>query len=1062
MCKSKNVKQQTVNQVEAQPEYAFVIQDKNMDDRLNVCLGNVYLKMLVDSGATSNIIDESTWEKLKSSNIKCHSYIPETERKLFSYSSDQPLPIKGAFKCETRIDNRTVYAEFIVIKGNGEPLLGRDTAMKLGVLKIGTNIAAVMDLKQSLRSQYPEVFQGVGKLKTKQISLYIDPKVKPVAQPLRRIPFNLRSPVEEKIKELLEMDIIEEVNGPTPWVNPVVIVPKANSEIRLCLDMRQANQAIIRERYPIPTVDELLQSMNGSMVFSKLDLKWGYHQLELTPESRQITTFAVHNGVYRYKRLIFGVSSASEQYQHEIASALAGIEGVENISDDVIVHAPDSETHNQRLQAVLKRLKECGLTLNPLKCQFSMDRLNFMGILLTQKGIGPTEERVRAVVEAREPQNVSEVRSFLGLVSYSSRFIPQFATLAEPLRRLTRKDSEFVFGTEQKSAFEALKQELGRAGTLAYFDKDAPTRVVADASPVGLGAVLIQSQKGQMVPICYISRSLTDCERRYSQTEKEALALVWACERLHPYVYGRQFDLVTDHKPLESIYGQRSKPCARVERWVLRLQPYNFKVVYVSGKENIADPLSRLLGSTAMRERHLHESDDYVRFVAVSATPRALTTREVEEASEKDPELKEVRKAIESGHFERCMTYAPVASELCVVGFLVLRGTRIVLPKTIQARAVALAHEGHIGIVGTKQHLRTKVWWPGMEKAAEWYCKSCHGCQIVSRPDAPEPSRPLPLPDGPWQDLAIDLLGPLPSKHSILVVADYYSRYYEYEILTTTTTAKVIDCLEDIFSRHGLPLTLKSDNGPQFRSDEFKDFCETNGIKHLKTTPKWAQANGEVERQNASIMKRIKIAHSDGLDWQKELRKYVTVYRGIVHNTTGKSPAELLFKRRMRGKLPDLTSVETDLEVHDHDVEKKGRYKLYADEHRKAEYSDVRVGDQVLLRQDKIDKFTTPFNATPHTVVSKAGNQVIVKSPTGAQYTRNTVFVKKYVERETESNQDSKNVGSGDCAMNAEQQTLPEDTERRVPNVVCNQNTICVKPQREKKLPQRFADFVIG
>lgn len=230
-----------------------------------------------------------------------------------------------------------------------------------------------------------------------------------------------------------------------------------------------------------------------------------------------------------------------------------------------------------------------------------MDHLNFMGILLTQKGIGPTDERVRAVVEAREPQNASEVRNFLGLVNYSSRLIPQFATLAEPLRCLTRKDSKFVFGPEQKSAFKALKGELANSGTLAYFDKDAPTQVIADASPVGLGAVLRQCQKGQMVPVCYISRSLSDCERRYSQTEKEALALVWACEKLHPYVYGRQFDLVTDHKPLETIYSPRSKPCARIERWVLRLQPYDFKVVYVSGKETIADPLSRLLRSTATR-----------------------------------------------------------------------------------------------------------------------------------------------------------------------------------------------------------------------------------------------------------------------------------------------------------------------------------------------------------------------------------------------------------------------------------------------------------------------------
>ena len=458
--------------------------------------------------------------------------------------------------------------------------------------------------------------------------------MEPIAQPLRRIPFHLREAVDKKIEELLRMDIIEKVEGPTPWVNPVVVVPKAkDTDIRLCLDMRMANRAIIRGRYPIPTVDELLHDMNGSVVFSKLDLKWGYHQMELTEQSRAITTFAVHSGTYCYKRLIFGVSSASEQYQHEVATALAGIEGVANISDNIIVHAPDCETHNKRLHAVLERLEKCGLTLNGEKCQFEMDKLVFMGILLSEKGIGPTNERVRALVEAREPENASEVRSFLGLAGYSSRFIPQFAAISEPLRRLTKKDVPFVFGPEQKVAFESLKNKVAEAGTLAYFDKDAPTKVIADAGPVGIGAVLIQEQQGAMVPICYVSRSLTDCEKRYSQTEREALALVWACERLHPYIYGKRFDLVTDHKALEVIYSPRSKPCARIERWVLRLQPYDFQVIHIAGKYNIADPLSRLLGETAKKTTHGHGAEEYVRFVAVH---RALTTREVERASAED------------------------------------------------------------------------------------------------------------------------------------------------------------------------------------------------------------------------------------------------------------------------------------------------------------------------------------------------------------------------------------------------------------------------------------------
>ena len=584
----------------------------------------------------------------------------------------------------------------------------------------------------------------------------------------------------------------------------------------------------------------------------------------MTQESREITTFATHEGLFRYKRLLFGVNSASEIYQHEISTALAGIEGAENISDDIIVHAPDQETHNKRLHKVLQRLCDSGLTVNPDKCVYNMNKLVFMGMLLSEKGIGPTEERVRAILEAREPENITELRSFLGLANYSSRFIPHFATLTEPLRRLTRKDTPYTFGPEQKAYFQSLKESMARAGTLAYFDKTAPTKVVADASPVGLGAVLLQEQDGHWTPVHYASRSLTECERRYSQTEKEALALVWACEKLHAYLYGTRFDLETDHKPLETIYGPRSKPCARIERWVLRLQPYQFRIVYTPGEKNIADPLSRLLRTQANPVGHNHGAEEYVRFVTVQATPNALSPREIEEASATDEELAEVRNAMVTGKFDKCKQYATVAGELCTIGQLVLRGTRIVIPLKLRPRVLALAHEGHLGIVGTKQNLRTKVWWPGVDKAAERHCKGCHGCQLVARPDPPEPVRSTALPDGPWQDLACDLLGPLPSGHSLLVTVDYYSRYYEVDIMQSTTAEKVIDRLDEVFSHHGLPHTIKSDNGPQFVSDEFKEYCKQNDIIHQRVTAKWAQANGEVERQNCSLLQRLQIAQAEG------------------------------------------------------------------------------------------------------------------------------------------------------------------------------------------------------
>lgn len=1061
VCKTKQKKRKDesnfVGENDSDDGYAFHVTEKGGEATLCACVGGVNLKMLIDSGATRNIVDEQTWEWLKTKHIKCTSKAGDGGKKLYAYATSKPLEVKGTFESTIKIGKGETVAEFVVIKGKGIPLLGKQTATEVGALKIGEDVAAIMDISQVLQRQYPEVFNGVGKLKTRQVKLHIDPEVEPVAQPLRRTPFNLRKKVEDKIEELIKMDIIEEVDGPTPWVNPVVIVPKAKGEIRLCVDMRRANEAIVRERHPIPTVDEILQGVNSSKLFSKLDLKWGYHQLELSPESREITTFATHTGLYRYKRLLFGVNSASEQYQHEISTVIAGIEGAENISDDIVVHGRNQEEHDNRLHAVLRRLQSSGLTLNPEKCLYNMDQIVFMGILLSEKGIGPTAERVRAVVEAREPENVTELKSFLGLVSYSSRFIPRFATLSEPLRRLTRKNERFVFGPEQRESFKALKEELAKATTLAYFDKDADTQVIADASPVGLGAVLVQEQKGVQVPICYASRGLTDCERRYSQTEKEALALVWACEKFHPYIYGKEFDLVTDHKPLLVIYSPRSKPCARIERWTLRLQPYTFRIVHVGGKQNIADSLSRLVKG---KEAHDHGAEEYVRFVAVSTTPKAMTTKEIEMESARDEELSEVKEAIKTGKFEKCKSYAPIAGELCVIGQLVLRGTRIVLPGKLRPQALALAHEGHLGVVGTKQNLRSKVWWPGMDRAAERHCRSCHGCQLVAKPDPPDPIKSTTLPEGPWLDVATDLQGPFPSGHSILVVVDYYSRYYEYAIMKSTTTGKVIDALEEMFSRHGLPLTMKSDNGPQFISEEFKAYCLQNGIKRVKVMPKWAQANGEVERQNQSILKRIQIAQAESLDWRKELRKYVFKYRITEHATTGKTPAELLFGRKIRGKLPDFNTPRCyDLDTRDKDAEEKGKAKLYADGRRRAKQSEVEVGDQVLVKAEKLNKFTTNFHPTPYTVIDKTGSNVFVESPSGAQYSRNTTHVKKYFTNpQVEEASDGPNHTSTESTTSTEEPTVAETPGN--PKTQTVEVEVTARPRRARRPPERFKDYI--
>jgi len=326
-----------------------------------------------------------------------------------------------------------------------------------------------------------------------ELKLNIDDSVKPVAEPVRRIPFGVRQKVKRKLDELLESGIIEEVpEGPTGWVSPLVVIPKADGDIRICVDMRSANQAIVREREPIPTIEEVLQDLNGSTVFSRVDLKWRFHQISLAEESRHVTTFVTHPGLYRYTRRMFCVTSALEKYQQIIRDVLRGCEGVANIADDLIIHGRGEEQHDKRLSAVLDRLRETGLTLNKVQCKFRLPRLTFFGHEVTKTGIEPSEKKVAAIRQAGPPQNASEARSFLGLAQFVSKFVLDLSSIAQPIQRLTHKNAEFKWGKEQQIAFEKLKELIKHADALAYFNVNSRTRIVADASPLGLGAVLTQ------------------------------------------------------------------------------------------------------------------------------------------------------------------------------------------------------------------------------------------------------------------------------------------------------------------------------------------------------------------------------------------------------------------------------------------------------------------------------------------------------------------------------------------------------------------------------------------
>jgi len=543
-----------------------------------------------------------------------------------------------------------------------------------------------------------------------------------------------------------------------------------------------------------------------------------------------------------------------------------------------------------------------------------------------------------------------------------------------------------------------------------------------DASPVGLEAVLTQVQGGCERVVAYASHSLTDVERRYSQTEKEALGLVWGCERFHVYLYGVEFTLLTDHKPLEVSYSTNSRNSARIERWVLRLQPYRFKVQYIPGKQNIADPLSRLRKGKGVCMND--DAEEFIRFVAETSTPAAMSVQEVQEESWLDPEISQLRECITTGEWNNAPSqYKAVRSELSILDELVLRGTRLLIPAKLRDRVVDLAHDGHQGLTKTKQRLRSKVWWAGIDRQVEAKCKTCHGCQLVGLPTPPEPLKHTEFPSQPWQDLAADLMGPLPSGEYVFVVVDYYSRYFEVDILKSVTSATIIGSLERIFCTHGLPQSLKTDNGPQFTSEEFGTFLKTNGIQHRTSTPLWPQANGVVERQNRSLLKTLKIAEAEKKDLKVEMRKFLTAYRTTPHSSTGVSPAKLLFNREIRSKIPELTKCEyIDSEARDRDAEMKQRRTDYADERRGAQENCLAPGDQVLLKQGKENKLSTTFEDAPYKVTNKYGNEVTVTSPEGVNYKRNVTEVKKYLKASDGPDQQS----TGDSVTGRGSSITPE------------------------------------
>ncbi|MCG8046730.1 MAG: RNase H-like domain-containing protein [Candidatus Thiodiazotropha endolucinida] len=1027
-----------------------VNQVKRKPPKTDVRINGLKCRLLVDSGSSINLLNESLLK-----NMKTRPVISKTDTKAYAYGQKHKLPIKGNFTATVETPKKISTAVFYVIGGNHDSLLSYDTSVQLDILpEINsvqeTNIDSSDGNVKNLVRQYSELFQGIGKLKDTKIKLHIDETVQPVAQHHRRIPFHMREKVEKELERLESLDIIEKVDGPTDWVSPIVIAPRKNGDIRICVDMRKANEAIKRERHITPTIDDITANLNGAKVFTKIDMNNGFHQCELSQESRNITVFSTHVGLRRYKRLNYGISASPEIFNNEVRKALDGLSGCINISDDIIVYGKDQQDHDRNLQAVFERLKYKNLTLNKSKCLFSQKQVKFFGYIFSENGISADPEMVESIKNAKKPTTPSEVKSFLGMTGYVSRFIPRYSTLTEPLRRLTRENEKWLWTDEQEGAFQTLKDKLTSDTVMVYFDPSKETELWVDASPVGLGAILSQDNK----IVAYASRALSPTEQRYSQTERECLAIVYGVEHFHLFLFGKPFTLITDHKPLTAIFGtgklKNKQQSLRLERWRLRLATYDFKVTYKKGELMISDYMSR----HPFNDYSDHNStEDYVRLIASNSVPKALNMCDVASATQQDKTLQDVILSVKTNRWNNKLcrinrfygVFSKVCHELTVVEVdgqeILLRGTRLVIPLSLQNHVVNLAHAGHLGIVKTKTLLREKVWFPYIDSLVEEKCKNCIPCLSVSAHNQPEPVKVSALPNQVWDEVSIDFLGPINDTNYVLVIIDDYSRFPITETLTSLTAKSVIPRLERIFSLFGIPSVCRSDSGPPFQSDEFRQFAKRMGFKHRRITPLHPKANSLVERFMSPLQKAIKTAVIEGQDYKQEMNKFLINFRACPHPSTGMAPGTIMFNRPVKTFLPQFSVKRSDKQIRNRDRNTKLKRKVYADRRTGAKQSTTKPGDTVLVKQPKKNKLTPPFHPNPGTIIQKKGSMLTARHG-DKTITRDASHFKRL---------------SGTLAG----QSLRE-SRKRESGCTPNQSTFQSRdlPQRERRKPARFKDYV--
>ena len=940
--------------------------------------------------------------------------LPWLRRAGVTLSFDEPMRWNGKLLVPTR-QPVTSMNEL-----SAQPTYCHTLDVKVSVEHEKTMAGLLVKYRQSfskeLRKRTPEQLRRAISC---QLTLY-DPNGRPVVSKERR-----KSPKEvetliEAVKEMEAAGLI--VKSESPWSSQPVLVKKYRDGVELpekrpCWDYRAVNARIVSDAHPLPLPEDMFDKLQGSRLFSKMDLTKGFWQIPLDAPSRKLLAMATPLGLYEPSVMPFGMKNAPAVFQREMQRVFRDklYRGVMVFIDDILIYSRTAEEHAELVEWVLKRLTDEGYYAHPDKCEFFQKEVSFLGHVVSEKGVAVQQHKVASVSNWPQPRNKKDVRAFLGLTGYYRKFIPEYSAIAAPLTDLTRETVKFEWSEKEQVAFDDLKKRLTSAAVLAHPDPSRQYVVSTDASGFAISGVLMQDQAdGARRPVAYFSRKLNPAEKRYPTHEKELLAIVKAVEHWRCYLEGspHAVRLESDHRSLQHLNTQPHLS-DRQARWVEKLSDFEFAISYVPGSVNVvADALSRRADYEEESAREL--SPSAVDNGENSPPPRVRVTLAATESDtcsashiriDEMPLRDEMKAAAlrDAVYQERLKQPEPRTDGLMTgEGFLWTRDGLFYVPDDLELRR-QLIHEvhdtpigGHMGLHKTMARLTNMCWWPGMKAMIADYVRGCVTC-AATKPSLERPAgtlRPLPIPEKPWRVISIDFVGPLPRTpdyfNYILVAVDKFSKQGHFIPTTTNVTAKETAelLLNNVVRLHGLPEAIISDRGHEFVASLFQEVWKAMGTELRMSTAYHPQSDGQTERLNRELEQQLRThANRTGTNWKQWLSVVEMHYNSDVHESTGKTPYEMngvdwrdqwaLAMRAPRAVLAneDANDLLRDIRTTWEDARQvmlkmREQQRKYADRRRRDER--YQVGDLVMLSTEKLavgrgklkDRWVGPFPVT--------------------------------------------------------------------------------------------------